>query len=67
MNSHDQHHHVRLLILSIMAIFISYGLVIVFVLVITTEPFLASILPTAVEYAPIVMDCKAKTLPLKEV
>ena len=38
-----------------------------FVLVITTDPFRASILPVAVEYAPIVMDVRAKMFPLNEV
>jgi hypothetical protein len=38
-----------------------------FVLVIVTDPFLASILPVAFEYAPIVMDDNARMFPLNDV
>ena len=53
---------------SLIEVFMIYGLVMllitVFVLVNTTAPVLASILPTAVEPVPIVMDVMAITVPL---
>jgi hypothetical protein len=52
---------------SLIEVFMIYGLVMLlisaFVLVNTTDPFLASILPTAVEPVPIVMDVKAIIVP----
>ena len=47
--------------------FMIYGLVIMFVLVNVTDPFLASILPSALAYGPIVMVDKANMFPLNEV
>ena len=56
---------------SLIEVFMIYGLVMLLisklVLVNTTDPFLASKWPTALEPVPIVMDVKAIIVPLNEV
>src|SRR5688500_3606704 len=54
-------------IVSVFIYFMNYGLLIIFVFVITTEPLMASILPSATAPEFIVMDVKANMLPLNDV